>query len=83
MKRRDNCVIVQAHVVPRTRTSSAAGRAGFGLVLNEADHRGHGSQTRGAAAGAAGGAAIGSFLGPAGALVGGGLGALLGYLVSG
>ena len=48
-------------------------------VLDEADARGHGSETRGAGVGAATGAILGTFVaGPLGAMVGGGLGALMG-----
>jgi hypothetical protein len=54
-----------------------------GRLLSVADKRGHGRESRGAAAGAATGALVGSFLGPAGALVGGGVGGLIGYALGG
>ena len=56
------------------------GRAAEAMV-EAADARGHGNQTRGAGVGGALGGMLGTFVaGPAGALVGAGLGALLGAL---
>jgi hypothetical protein len=54
-----------------------------GVVVTVADKRGHGAESRGAAAGAATGALVGSFLGPLGALVGGGVGGLVGFHLGG
>lgn len=69
-KRSRSIVDYSAHPVARASVTS---------LVDAADRRGHGTESRGAALGAASGALVGSFFGPVGALVGGGLGALLGY----
>jgi hypothetical protein len=61
--------------------AAVAAATGGRKVLDEADARGHGNASRGAAAGAAAGALAGSFFGPAGAVVGGALGGGVGFLV--
>lgn len=65
----------------RDLAARTAGRVAQHQLLAEAERRGHGSESAGAAAGAGLGALVGSFRGPAGAAVGGLLGALVGYAV--
>jgi uncharacterized protein YqgC (DUF456 family) len=62
---------------------SLAANVAKGVILDVAERRGHGGESRAAAAGAATGALVGSFLGPLGALVGGGVGGLIGFHVGG
>ncbi len=57
-------------------------REAYDAVVEAADQRGHGGQTRGAGVGGAVGGMLGTFVaGPVGAMIGAGLGGLLGAIM--
>ena len=69
------------YVDPRNNRRSTGDRLAAGgrkRLLEEADQRGHGNRSQGAAVGGGFGALVGSFLGIGGAMVGAAVGAAIG-----